>query len=131
MTGHSDTQRAGGHLNVLWPDAEFENLSADYDLVVVELQESTGSVVQVRCHGYIGYERVGAWDEVVVESAALTECGGFLSRCTKAIEKTSAAIPESGSSDRNLRHWAQLEILFIDGSRLGIVASRFVVARPE
>ena len=60
MTGPSETDTALPRLNVLWPDAEFETLTASFDLAVVEVGESTGAAVQIRCFGYIGFERTGA-----------------------------------------------------------------------
>lgn len=103
MTGPSETDTALPRLNVLWPDAEFETLTASFDLAVVEVGESTGAAVQIRCFGYIGFERTGAWDEVVVESASLRDGGEFLNRCTEAIAAVSQAAGDSGSRDRNRR----------------------------
>ena len=128
MTGHSEIEAKANPLNVLWPDAEFECLNADYNVVAIEVQESTGTLVRIRCHGYIGYERTGAWDEVVVESGALSDSGEYLKKCVGAVEAASAA-SESGSDERNGRHWTQLEVRFIDGSQLRVVASRFEVVR--
>jgi hypothetical protein len=132
MTGQSMTELQPEQPNVLWADAELESLSADYDVLVLKIQESTGAEVRVSCHGYIGYERIGAWDELIIASACISASkGDFMSRCMSAIESSLASEFDSGSPDRNAGSFHLMEITFVDSSCLQVAAARFEVDRPS
>jgi hypothetical protein len=87
---------------VLWADAELLGVTVDYENLSLTLRESTGQVRRVVCEGYIGYEALGVWDEIVVAEARLNAVGPFLSRCIEELERRLGAnrLP-SGSGARN------------------------------
>lgn len=59
--------------NVRWPDAALEALDIGYDLVDIKVREPDGRMSKLTCHGYIGYEAIGIWDECVIESARIQQ----------------------------------------------------------
>jgi hypothetical protein len=124
MTGHS-SDPAALH-DILWPDAELETVSVDYDGVRLELLESNGRKRTFSCMGYIGYEFVGFWDEVVIETATYRSDDEFLERCLRALHgRLGQAFPDSGSPDRNARSFGVLTLGFADGGALKIAANTF------
>ena len=110
--------------DILWPDAELHGLHVDYDTVRVHLGESTGRQVVLVAEGYIGYEHLGAWDEVVVESARFDD-PAHLARFETALTSTGGASHPSGSVARNRGSWRCLTVHFIDGSELRVAAADF------
>lgn len=130
MNGHSEIGGMNDSFDILWSDSELESFTADYDIVTIRVEETNGGEVKILCHGYIGYERVGMWDEVIIESGSLSGDGEYLERCIDAIRRKSDAA-DSGSSLRNCRKWRHLNLLFIDGSRLCVVASHFEMSRAN
>lgn len=123
MIGHSSV------LGIVWADAELESVTIDYDAVVLSLTETaTGKTRCVRCEGYVGYQLLGFWDEVVVESAALVENHDFLSECLSKIQKRyPGGPPNTGQPARNEGRWALLTVRLSDGAELLVAANRFMV----
>ena len=92
------------------------------------ITESTGRKLEIKCYGYIGYENIGFWDEMIIESADLLFDDDFLRRCKEhLVLKFGTNIPDSGSPDRNTREWKTLRLNLIDGNKILIVASKFDV----
>src|SRR5262245_55196071 len=84
MDGLSSAMTA--YRNILWADAELLGVAVDYENLFLTLRESTGQVRRVVCEGYIGYEAIGVWDEIVVVEARLSVVGPFLTRCVEELE---------------------------------------------
>ena len=113
---------------VLWPDAELESLTVDYDSVKMRIEESNGFSKVVTCHGYIGFEGIGLWDEIVIETASIHHDHELIHRSLTSISNRHGEnIIDSGSSARNLRDWSLLSIKFIDDSEVNVVMSRVSV----
>lgn len=123
MTGRSSIN------GLIWADAELEGLAVDYDDVVISVTETaTNTARHVRCRGYIGYQAIGFWDEVIVESAWLDPAHDFLSVCRQNLERRfPKGAPETGQHSRNKRAWTTLVIKLIDGAEMLVVASEFEV----
>ena len=83
MDGPSSAPTA--YSNVLWTDAELLGVTVDYENFSLTLRESTGQIRRVVCEGYIGYEALGVWDEIVVAEAHLDVVGPLLSRCIESL----------------------------------------------
>jgi hypothetical protein len=114
--------------DILWPDAELDSASVDYDDVTITVRESTGRQRSIRCEGHIGYELCGFWDEVIVEHAELTEHDEIIERCIRELsQRLGTDWPETGNASRNDRSWKALIIHLSDGAALKIVAARFFV----
>jgi hypothetical protein len=114
--------------DVLWPDASIRSISIDYHSVAIHLRESTGRKRVLTCRGYIGYQLVGFWDEVVVERAELNESDPFLSDCLRRIDSVyHNDPPETGDPIRNRRSWNVLLIHLGDGSVLRVAGADFSV----
>jgi hypothetical protein len=118
-------------LNILWPDAEFEALRADYDTVAIDLRETTGAQVRVVAEGYIGFQLLGSWDESVVESGSVASSGTTLDACVGLLSSRGVNTSPSGSPARNLGGWKQLTVRFGDGSELVVVAANLSAHRGE
>lgn len=112
---------------ILWPDATVESLTVDYDDVVLRVRESGGRRRRLRCAGHVGVQLTGFWDENIVERAAASETHPFAEECLAHAARGSP----SGSAARNAPGKAVLEIVFLDGCRLLVCATRFVVEAPE
>lgn len=112
--------------DILWADAEFERLVADYSDVVLNIEESTGTCRRIRCHGYIGYQAPAFWDEVVIESAAVSSDHPMVAEVLEALDaRLGNKRPLSGDEARNSRRYHALEIRFLDGGTIVVVAARF------
>jgi hypothetical protein len=107
--------------DVLWPDAELCRIDIDYGDLRLVLRESSGLIKQVICEGYLGYELVGFWDEIVVANAELVDSGPFLDRCMSSIMHRLGTSPfPSGSEARNRERVMQLILTFGDGCQLNV-----------
>jgi hypothetical protein len=119
-------------LDVLWPDAEIESLTFDYDRVRLMVREPTGRVVSVDAHGPVGLEVDGFWDEIIVADADLVENHPFAERCWDSVtSRTTDDPPPSGSPDRNMRSFLTLVVTLVDGCHVRIAAARFTSARED
>lgn len=118
--------------NVLWADAEFESLVADYSDVVLEIEESVGTRRRIRCHGYIGYSVPAFWDEVVIDSASVSPDHPMVNESVEALDRRLGANrPPSGDETRNNGGYQALEVRFSDGGSIVIVASQFSSEPPS
>lgn len=123
MTGHL-IKEAENINQILWADAELASVEISYDCVTLKLQESTGQIKLVCCSGYIGYEAVGLWDEVVISRATLYPTHELIDRSVKSmIKRLGEPLPDSGCVYRNRREWNLLQIQFIDGSDINVVTA--------
>ncbi|MEH6444798.1 MAG: hypothetical protein V7784_12955 [Oceanospirillaceae bacterium] len=126
MTGHFESNM--NQINtVLWADAEFDDLKIDYDSVKIRIEESNGLTKLITCHGYIGFESIGLWDEIVISSATMHKKHELIDRSKSAISMRLGNI-DSGSNARNIREWGMLQITFIDGAELNIVMTQISVS---
>lgn len=102
--------------NILWADAELLGIAVDYENLSLTLRESTGQVRRVVCEGYIGYQALGVWDEIVVVEARLDVVGPFLTRCIEELDRRLGAdrLP-SGSEARNGMTAMELTMVLSDG----------------
>ena len=126
MTDSSDAQNAIA--TVLWKDSEFEGLAIDYDTVAITLKESNGLLKEIRCLGYIGYQAIGFWDEVVVDTALVFFEHPFIEESLEAIHnRHQSRVPESGSPHRNAGEYFVLEIALGDGAKVLIAAASLEV----
>lgn len=109
---------------VLWADAELESVEATYDTLKIKLQESNGQMTIVSCLGYIGYENIGFWDELVIATATMHKSHELIDRSLRSIQnRLGKSIPDSGCNQRNSKIWNLLQIQFIDGSELNVVTA--------
>src|SRR6266853_1673435 len=81
---------------ILWADASLERIDAGYEEFIIRIREDTDSTKLLRCLGYIGFQIVGFWDEVIIETATLHSNHPFIADCERRLE----ALPESGSTIR-------------------------------
>jgi hypothetical protein len=110
---------------VLWSDSSIESVYGDYERFVIIIQESTGTRKEISCSGYIGYQLVGFWDEVIVQTAHLYYKHDFIDNCVK--KTTNNPLMDSGCEDRTLKELKLLEINLLDGVCLYVVGSKFNV----
>lgn len=123
MTGHliKDAENIN---QVQWADAELESIDIFYDCLTIKLQESTGQMKLVSCLGYIGYEGIGFWDEIVIANATMHSSHELIDRSVHSIRKRlGESMPDSGCDYRNGRVWNLLQIQFIDGSEINVVTA--------
>ena len=89
------------HMSVLWPDAAIERLTVDYDAVVLQIREATGTVKRVRCEGHIGLSLNGFWDEVIIEGADVLTSHPAIDRAVASItQRLGATWLDSGNEQR-------------------------------
>lgn len=125
MTGHSNNGFEGE--SILWPDATLEKLAAGYDEFTVQIREDTGGTKLLRCIGYVGFQMIGFWDEVIIEAATLHSNHAFITDCERRLKQ----LPESGSEARTETGNRLLEIVFIDGCKLWVCANQFRCERAS
>lgn len=110
---------------VLWADAELESVEITYDCVAIEILEPNGKMTLVRCLGYVGYESIGVWDEMIIEKALIHESHEIIDRRLTAIRnKLGEHPPNTGCDYRNKGTWNLLRIVFIDGGELNVVTAK-------
>jgi hypothetical protein len=127
LAGHSD------NLGIVWPDAQLDGISADYDEVRVFVEEtSTSRCLVVRCVGHIGVRILGFWDETVVENARVVSEHEFLTACLSDLARRYPnEWPATGQECREKRTWRVLEIQLCDGAEIVVVAAEILVDVPE
>src|SRR5579883_3479862 len=99
---------------ILWVDANLEKFEAGFDEVRIEVCEDIGSERSrklLRCFGYIGFQIIGFWDEMIIESANMHAKHDFIAEC----EGRVAGQSKSGSEYRIAEGNRLLAIEFIDG----------------
>ena len=119
MAGHSNSIIQGDI--ILWPDAGLERLDAGYEEFTIRLREEAGGTKLVHCLGYIGFQMVGFWDEVIIETATIHSNHSFIADC----ERRLSSLPETGSKTRAATGNHLLEIILIDGCKLWVCAHEF------
>jgi hypothetical protein len=113
---------------VLWTDAALEQVTADYNSVVLRVRESTGVVRTIRAEGYIGMNLHGFWDEVIIERAEVSRVHPTIDSCINSIsQRFGERWPESGNKTRNSRKWLALIVHLSDGACLEVVAAALSV----
>lgn len=114
------------NLNVRWPDASIRGISVDYDALKVEIQESGKPKLDTKtliCLGFLGFQMIGFWDELIIRDAKVYSEHDFIAQCE---ERVKLQLP-SGSVERSLTGNLLFEIELIDGCKLWVCAKRFVV----
>ncbi len=94
MAGHSNNSIQGDP--ILWPDASLERIDAGYEEFTIRVREDAGSTKVIRCLGYIGFQMVGFWDEVIIEKATVHSNHPFISECERRLK----SLPETGAKTR-------------------------------
>lgn len=123
MSGRSDVEST---LDILWADAQITSLTASYGKVELEVRETTGRQVRVVARGHIGFQLLGFWDEVVVESADLVRAHPFADQCLRSItERLGEPAPPTGSPERNSGEFVTLAVSLSDGAVLLCAAAAF------
>ena len=126
-----------GHLNegaekfddVLWADAELVSIKTDYDCIIVKILDSNGTIQKLRCNGYIGYESIGFWDEMIISTAKILKSHKLIDNCLNSIrERYENVPPASGNKYRNMNNWKVVQIIFIDNHEINIVAADISVS---
>ena len=125
-----DSSNVNDVQSILWADAELESVGLDDDSVPITVTESIGACKVLTCEGYIGFEFLGLWDEMVISEASVTDQDPLGVHCIDDIKQRlgNAARTDTGSPERNSRKWSLLRIEFSDGLEMKVVAARFVVA---
>jgi hypothetical protein len=93
----------------------------DYEDVSLTIRESNGQVRRIICEGYIGYEALGVWDEIIVMETRLNTVGPLLTQCIKELERRhSASRGPSGSGARNGGTAMELTVVLSDGCEVRV-----------
>ncbi|WP_109487221.1 hypothetical protein [Occallatibacter savannae] len=106
---------------IRWADSSLLQIEAGYDNFSILVQEGSGTKKIVTCAGYIGYQMIGFWDEVIVETARVLSDHPFLVEC----EKRLISLPANGAKDRSAVGNHLLDIALIDGCRFWVCAHHF------
>lgn len=115
MNGHSNESLE----SVLWADSTVEEISIDYDAVNILVSESSGIRKTIICEGYIGYQVIGFWDELIVESGSVVFDHPFIVHCLESIHaRYKNLLPPTGNITRNKCIWRALQIILIDGTEI-------------
>jgi len=120
MTGHSETLS-----DLLWRDAELHEVRVGYESVDLHVRESNGRSRVVRCHGYIGYQCAGFWDEMVLDTGVVVDEHPFLLECLERSQAKNSV--DSGSEARNARSFRLLILTFDDRTQLLVAAAGWSV----
>jgi hypothetical protein len=113
-------------INIRWHDASVRGISCDYDVFNVEIleDEKHGHATKTLCClGFLGFQMVGFWDEVIIHDARICASHDFISQCE---HRVMTQLP-SGSIERVATGNLLLELELIDGCKLWVCAKRFVV----
>jgi hypothetical protein len=103
---------------VLWADSSLDGFEVGYEEFSIRIREEGGKALVVRCLGYIGFQMIGFWDEVIIETATLHSDHPFIADCERRVK----SLPESGSQMRSAIENRLLEITLIDGCQLLVCA---------
>lgn len=121
--------RSGQHVSSVpyWTDSSLKRVEMDYDAIRLTIEHESGHVDVLTCSGYIGFELIGFWDEIIISMATLLDKHAFIDRCERRIENQ----PGSGSPYRKPMGNRLLAIELIDGNVLNICASTFELLRTQ
>jgi hypothetical protein len=98
---------------IRWADSSIKDIHTEYDAVTL------------RAEGYIGYNLVGFWDEMIIERAEIVENHAGLGACIDTVRRRQGASwSDTGSEARNSRRFFALLVHLIDGCVLEIFAAR-------
>ena len=122
MTGRSNAEELA---RIYWADAEIEDIVIDYDCVALRVLQTDQKIATLRAFGYIGYNAVGFWDEMVIERAEVVDDHPELRACMSSINKRHPT-GDTGSEDRNTRRWFAVLVHLSDGCVIEIFAARLV-----
>jgi hypothetical protein len=110
---------------ILWTDASIKDIQIDYEAVTLRIAQDDGKIFTLRAEGYIGYNLVGFWDEMIIERAEVVEKHAGLAACVDTVRRRhGASWPDTGSEARNSRRFFALLVHLIDGCVLEIFAAR-------
>ena len=59
-------------INKDWKDSEFIGMDVDADNLVVRIIESNGSINEIKCEHYIGFEFIGYWGKNIVKNISVS-----------------------------------------------------------
>lgn len=107
--------------SILWPDASLEGVETAYEDFTIRVREETGGRKIVRCFGYVGFQLVGFWDEIIIESARFYTNHSFIEDCERRLN----SLPATGAKARTASGNRLLEITLIDDCKLWVCAPRF------
>jgi len=117
-------------LNVRWPDSSIRGISVDYDALKVEIQEGGKFNLDTRtlfCLGFLGFQMIGFWDEVIIRDAKIYSEHHFIAKCEHRVKQQ---LP-SGSIERSVEGNSLFEMELIDGCKLWVCAKHFVADSPD
>jgi len=120
MYGHINTTLQGDP--IFWADASLERLDAGYEEFAIYVREDSGVPKKIRCIGFIGFQMIGFWDEIIIETANIHITHPFIGDCEHRIK----LLPETGTETRFASKNLLLEISFIDGCKLWVCAKQFL-----
>src|SRR4051812_17646009 len=104
--------------DVLWADAQLVGGDGSYGEFALALVEAAGRGMRLIGGGRMGFERVGFWDEVVVEGASVIAAPPFAAECIASIALRLGDPPPSGSPEGNARGFSTLVVSLSDGARI-------------
>jgi len=107
--------------SILWPDSSLEGVQAEYENFSIHIREETGARKTVHCIGYIGFQMIGFWDEMIIETARVLPVHSFITDCEQRVK----FLPETGAKSRVASGNVLFEIILIDGCKLWVCAHRF------
>ena len=119
MAGHSNNILEGE--SIIWPDASLEGMEAGYEEFTIGVREEAGGRKIIRCLGYIGFQMVGFWDEIIIETATFHSKHLFIDGCERRVK----SLRETGAPTRAATGSQLLEIALIDGCKLWVRAHQF------
>jgi hypothetical protein len=126
MIGRSEM--TSDRLDIRWADAQLSGVVASYERCEFEITETSGRRVRVVAAGHIGFQLIGFWDEIVIESADIVPAHPFAERCLQSIsERLGEPAPSSGSPERNAGDFSTLVVSLSDGAVLLCTAAEFHV----
>lgn len=106
---------------ILWPDAALQKFEANFERAVLHFIDTASVERLIYCEGYIGFQLIGFWDEVIIEKATLYSHHSFITQCESRLK----VFAPSGEPLRSQKENRVLEVTFIDGCALLICANAF------
>jgi len=107
--------------HILWPDSNLEGVQAEYENFSIQIREETGARKTVHCVGYIGFQMLGFWDEMIVENSKSSAAHPFVIDCEQKVK----SLPETGAKVECLVATYSWKSPSIDSCRLWVCAHCF------
>ena len=107
-------------INKDWKDSEFIGMDVDADNLVVRIIEPNGSINEIKCEHYIGFEFIGYWGKNIVKNISVSVMSEFTSLIHDKIKLNN---PNELYADkyRNIEDtWYEVNVEFIDNNCLKI-----------